>query len=216
MSRRVVVCRDCGIRIASAATRCVPCENERKREQGRQQRPPCICEWCGVSFDRKRRQRDARRFCSKRCSGARRRNAATFRIRKYVARLQAILRRQLRQFHCPYCGIVVTGTRAVHERVRPECARAARRAAYVDRYEPRGHVRRRCVWCLEWFTSYQTNSRVCEKRECKNRYARARKRHGYTGETPIAVIQARRQLNDAIVAVSSNGGNRGGDNWRLS
>lgn len=55
-------CMDCGGPCASRAKRCRHCTNIA-------QRPSFHCEWCGDPFWRKRMPGDARRFCSKRCSG---------------------------------------------------------------------------------------------------------------------------------------------------
>jgi len=55
------------------------------------------CEYCGVTFWRKRAKRDARRFCSKRCSGARirARTAAAKAERTLATAFAAAFRREL-------------------------------------------------------------------------------------------------------------------------
>jgi len=70
----------CGNAKAPASSTCVACYNARQRHG----RAPLTCEWCGVAFWRKPKSagytdRDARRFCSKRCNGDRLRALAAAR-----------------------------------------------------------------------------------------------------------------------------------------
>ena len=55
----------CGQPRASAAAQCHACYNADRRG------PALVCEWCGTAFWRRAGEHDARRFCSKRCSGLR-------------------------------------------------------------------------------------------------------------------------------------------------
>ena len=123
----------CGQPRSRAAVQCKACETQARRR-------PFVCEWCGGSFWRRSNRGDTRRFCSKRCSGARRTAIAAAKreidrhereIERAIDRANRPLlreaRQRLRALRRCACGAPVA---SIHGVVCAACAAANRRAGH--------------------------------------------------------------------------------------
>lgn len=90
----------CGQRKSYSAVRCLTCERLRRHSPPE----PRMCEWCGLSFRRKLHggggDHDTGRFCSKKCSGARRRAGTMLRLeqqkqQRFASEIERQIQREL-------------------------------------------------------------------------------------------------------------------------
>ena len=138
---------ECGRRKTRYSLRCIICErNARATSISRN------CEWCGTTFRRSRSAKDALRFCSKRCSGARRHA-----LRQPVRQRAFIDREARRRRPCFRCfGIMTLSTRLAEPVICAACHELERREALM----------RICPACKQPFirNTPKLNERFCTKR----------------------------------------------------
>jgi hypothetical protein len=167
----------------------------------RKHNPDLHCEWCGVAFFRRPSNRDARRFCSKRCSGARRRartaeRRAAILVQRRIAReKREQIRKQQHQARmiCP-CGARIsrrTG-RWCNTCFAQQIGNGIRAGHTVARTAGLHHL---CPNCGQWFRGYPRDtfcSTTCAKQ------MRKRDRYPHLGHLPI---DERNQLAELIALV---------------
>ena len=160
--RRRYKCR-CGRPRAIMAKQCKVCHEAGRRG------PDLHCEHCGAAFWRSRSWliSDARRFCSKKCSGARRTaHITTERQARRLARQQELARRP-----CEIC-LLPLGPSAPERRTHTACQRE------IHNWQAREHVRltraqtpsdHRCPGCGQIFCDSYTDKRrvYCSPRCCR-------------------------------------------------
>lgn len=162
--------------------------------------PALTCEWCGQAVRREHRgiNHDARRFCSKKCSGAMRTARAAERVaisrRKRAEQLAARL--------CLHCHSPMDAAKG---RVHAACRNAYRMALYRSRFVSKAkHIQRICLWCQQPFTSKKVNGALCYSKRCRKRWQRVRTKHGLSLKTTDpSIIQCYRLLGDAYFALQS-------------
>jgi hypothetical protein len=179
-----MICTSCGTSCATKARQCRSCYDAAWRAA----RTPRPCEWCGAAFWRKASARDDRRFCSKRCSGARRRAEASARrsVQGEIAR--ALPDEQRRARPCVVCGMAL-GADGRRPRIRYHATcRSTVAAQRYERNKRELNERRRrdrglrwdvhvCPCCGQTFTTtYGDQRRVW----CSRRCSHAMRKYGLT------------------------------------
>ena len=176
-------CPSCGGPKWAYAIRCQQCDAAARRG------PQLWCEWCGQAFWRrhrgKRPDRDARRFCSKRCSGQRRTAAHVLRMaiareqqqqqRAYSQEERAQQRAQLFQARTCSCGSLITRRRGrwCNTCFATRIGDGRRAARAVARSSGLSHI---CPNCGQGFCGYPSDtfcSSLCAK-QMRNKRSRGR------------------------------------------
>lgn len=166
------------------------------------------CEWCGAEIRRKRRSRDARRFCSKKCSGARRTALSQQRRREESEDRKAQWR--LRPcLHCLGPMAIDDGRTRIHAACVAERNKAKKRSWNRARYVSSAkHLTRNCFWCERAFITKTAAAQFCGNR-CRRRWIRVSKKHGLTRKSSPDIIRGYRFLGDAYFLLQTRRSGRG-------
>jgi hypothetical protein len=172
----------CGRHKSYGAIRCQACESHRRWPDPQ----IFLCEWCGQTCQRKNRRdakHDARRFCSKRCSGALR--TAEAKAAQQTIRQAHSIQRELERAQRQYARSVCACGAAVTRSSRSMCSACWRE--YSRRWHPlTAKVEHLCPNCGQSFQAPE--GRVFCSRRCGVQISKTRdkvRRYPSIGRLPV-------------------------------